>query len=178
MTPAMVLIQSGFVLVKTSNTFPTIEETVNVPHENAADLEDLQQLLAMHHVPEVVNIRLIHEHFDITDGEAMVFRDIALPADGTVEVMRATALESAQLHGTHFLVDSTAQLQASEYIPEPTMDISTCGSFIAAFVTIVVERKLQHKFGLKVKHHRGEVRVDRKEYAEEDGMMFDGRFVQ
>jgi hypothetical protein len=165
MTPAMVLIQRGFVSAKTYNALPTIEVAANVPHENAADLGDFQQLLAKHDVPEVVSIRLIHKHFDITDGEAMVFRDIALPAHGTVEVMRATAIASAQLHGAHFLVNSAAQLQAYEYTTEPTIDISEYGTFVAEFVQIVVERKLQHKFGLKLRHHReGEVKVDRKEF--------------
>jgi len=47
----------------------------------------------------------------------------------------------------------------------PTIDISEYGTFLAEFVKIVVERKLQHKFGLKIKHcHEGEVKVDRKEF--------------
>jgi hypothetical protein len=165
MTPAMVLIQRGFVSAKTYNALPTIKEAANVSHKNVADLEDLQQLLAKHNVPEVVSIRLVHKHFDIIDGEAMVFRHIALPAYGTVEVMRATAIASTQLHETHFLVNSAAQLQAYEYTTEPTIDISEYGTFVAEFVKIVVERKLQHKFGLKFKNHREEeVKVDRKEF--------------
>ena len=95
----------------------------------------------------------------------MVFRNISLLAHGTVEVMRATAIGSAQLHGTHFFVNSAAQLQAYEYATEPTIDISEYETFVAEFVKIVIERKLQHKFGLKLKHHRGEeVKMEGKEF--------------
>lgn len=95
----------------------------------------------------------------------MVFRDISLLAHGTVEVMRAAAIGSVQLHGTHSIVNSATQLQAYEYTTEPTVDISEYGTFVAEFVKIVVERKLQYKFGLELKHHRKEeVKVERKEF--------------
>lgn len=148
----MALIQKGFVSAHTYNSLPTIQEAANFPQEHAADLGDLQQLLAKHDVPESVTIRLIHRHYDIADGEAMVFRDIALPAHGTVEVMRATSIVSAQLYGKNFFVGSTAQLQAYEYTTDSTIDISEYGTFVAEFVKILVERKLQRKFGLKIKH--------------------------
>ncbi len=165
MASAKELIERCFVSAKTYNSLPTIEVAAEIPHEHAADLKALQQLLAKHGVPEVVSIRLIHKHFDITDGQAMVFRDIEIPAHGTVEVMRATAVASAQLHGTHFLVNSTAQLQAYEYTTTSTIHMSEFESFIVDFVQDVVERKLQHKFGLRLKHRReGEVKADRKEF--------------
>ncbi|OBT53272.1 hypothetical protein VE04_06335 [Pseudogymnoascus sp. 24MN13] len=161
----MALIEEGFVSANTYNSLPTIQEAADVPREYAADLGYLQRLLARHNVPESISIRLIHRHYDIADGEAMVFRDIALPAHGTVEVMRATSIASAQLHGKNFLVSSAARLQAYEYATEPTIDLSTYETFIAEFVETVVHRKLQHRFGLKV-NHRGkiEVKADQKEF--------------
>ena len=161
----MALIQKGFVSANTYNSLPAIQEAAHFPQEYAADLKDLQRLLTKHDVPESVSIRLIHRHYDITDGEAMVFRDIALPAHGTVEVMRSTSIVSAQLHGKNFLVNSAAQLQAYEYTTDTTIDISEYGIFIAEFVEFVVERKLQHKFGLKINHRsKIDARVDRKEF--------------
>ncbi|KFZ08453.1 hypothetical protein V502_09344 [Pseudogymnoascus sp. VKM F-4520 (FW-2644)] len=161
----MALIQEDFVSANTYNSLPTIQEAVNVPREHAADLGHLQQLLAGHNVPESISIRLIHRHYDIADGEAMVFRDIELPAHGTVEVMRATPIASAQLHGMNFLVSSTGRLQAYEYTNDTTIDLSEYETFITEFVKIVVERKLQHKFGLKINHHRQiEIKADRKEF--------------
>ncbi|KFY79313.1 hypothetical protein V499_01693 [Pseudogymnoascus sp. VKM F-103] len=161
----MALIQEGFVSADTYNSLPTIQEVADVPQEYAADLEHLQELLARHNVPESISIRLIHRHYDIADGDAMVFRDIALPAHGTVEVMRATPIASAQLHGKNFFVSSTAQLQAYEYTTETTVGLSEYETFIAEFVEIVVQRKLQHKFGLKINHRSEmEVKADQKEF--------------
>ncbi|KFZ17262.1 hypothetical protein V501_01839 [Pseudogymnoascus sp. VKM F-4519 (FW-2642)] len=161
----MALIEEGFVSANTYNSLPTIQEAADVPREYAADLGYLQRLLARHNVPESISIRLIHRHYDIADGEAMVFKDIALPAHGTVEVMRATSIASAQLHGKNFLVSSAGRLQAYEYATEPTIDLSAYETFIAEFVETVVHRKLQHRFGLKVNHHsKIEVKADQKEF--------------
>ncbi|KFY28612.1 hypothetical protein V493_02840 [Pseudogymnoascus sp. VKM F-4281 (FW-2241)] len=161
----MALIQKDFVSAVTYNSLPTIQEVANVPQQHATDIRDLRLLLAKHEVPESVSIRLIHRHYDIADGEAMVFRDVTLPAHGTVEVMRATPIAAAQFHGMNFLVSSASQLQAYEYTTEATVDISKYGTFIAEFVEIVVERKLQHRFGLSINHcSEIVVRTDRTEF--------------
>lgn len=161
----MALIQKGFVSANEYNSLPTIQEAANFPRKYAADLGDLQQLLAKHDVPKSVSIRLIHRHYDIADGEAMVFRDVALPAYGTVEVMRARPIVSAQLHGKNFLVSSADQLQAYEYTADATIDISEYGTFVEEFVKVVAERKLHLKFGLKMNHRsKKDVRVNRKEF--------------
>jgi hypothetical protein len=161
----MALIKRDFVSAKTYNSFPTIKEAANVPKEHAEDLKYLQRLLAKHEVPESVGIRLIHRHYEISEGEAMVFRNIALPAHGTIEVMRATPIASGQLHGKNFFVTPGARLHAYEYTTKATIDLSEYKLFIAEFVEIVVQRKLNHKFGLKINHHsEGEVKTDRKEF--------------
>lgn len=161
----MALIQKDFVSASAYNSLPTIQEAANVPRDYAADLGHLQRLLAKHNVSKSVSIRLIHRHYDISNGEAMVFREITLPAHGTVEVMRATPTASTQLHGKNFFVSSTAQLQAYEYTTETTIELSEYGTFVAEFVETVVERKLQHKFGLKINHaSKIEVKADQKEF--------------
>ncbi|KFY37212.1 hypothetical protein V495_07295 [Pseudogymnoascus sp. VKM F-4514 (FW-929)] len=161
----MALIKKDFVSAHTYNSLPTIKEAANVPREYAEDLGYLQRLLAKHDVPASVGIRLIHRHYEIAEGEAMVFRNIELPAHGTVEVMRATPIEAAQLYGKNFFVGFAARLQAYEYTSETTVDLSEYKTFIAEFVEIVVRRKLQHKFGLKINHRsEAEVKTDRKEF--------------
>ncbi|KFY29862.1 hypothetical protein V494_08421 [Pseudogymnoascus sp. VKM F-4513 (FW-928)] len=184
----MELIQKSFVSADTYNSLPTIQEAANSPEKYAADLVYLQRLLAKHNVPKSVSIRLIHRHYDIADGDAMVFRNIALPAHGTVEVMRATPATSTQLHGIvevmratpatstqlHGIlvclklacISSAGQLQAYEYTTDTTIDISEYGTFVAEFVEIVIERKLQHKFGLKINDYNSKigVSVSQKEF--------------
>lgn len=161
----MAQIQTGFVSAHEYNSLPTIQEAANIPREYAADLRHLQELLARHNVPQSVSIRLIHRHYNIASGEAMVFRDIALPAHGTIEVMRATPIASTQLYGKNFFVSSATRLQAYEYTTEATVDLSEYETFIVEFVKIVVERKLQHKFGLKINHDiKTEVKTDQKEF--------------
>jgi hypothetical protein len=108
MTLAIVLIERGFVSVKTYNTLLTIEEVANVLHENATDLEDLRQLLTKYNVLEVVDIRLIYKHFNITNSEAIVFRDIALLVYSIVKVIRVIVIASARLYKTYFLINSIA----------------------------------------------------------------------
>ncbi|KFY12298.1 hypothetical protein V492_03966 [Pseudogymnoascus sp. VKM F-4246] len=63
-------------------------------------------------------------------------------------------------------VTSTSQLQAYEYTTDTTIDISEYGTFVAEFVEIVIERKLQHKFGLKINDYNSKigVSVSQKEF--------------
>jgi hypothetical protein len=48
-------------------------------------------------------------------------------------------------------VDEHGSLQAYEYINSEVMDMYTYAAFITEFCAYVVERGLQHKFGLKLK---------------------------
>lgn len=68
-----------FVPSGTYNTLPLIEQVAGAPEDHAQDLQDLRELLNKHNVPKGVSVRLIHKHFDTTDGEVMVLTKFLSP---------------------------------------------------------------------------------------------------
>jgi hypothetical protein len=135
------------------SSLPLIEEVQHVPSTNLSDLADLRALLTQHQVPLGISIRLIHKHYDVDDGEVMIFEDVAVPEYGSVKVMHPVKLPiKSSLHGTHFFVDQKGSLQAYEYSRLPAPDLSDYQPFLRDFCRIVVERGLQMKYGLKLQY--------------------------
>ncbi|KAI0098050.1 hypothetical protein GGR51DRAFT_552715 [Nemania sp. FL0031] len=141
-----------FVLHSTYNTLPLITQVAEVPNDHSQDLQDLRDMLNKHNVPKGVSVRLIHKHFDITEGEVMVFDKIPVPGYGVVQIMKPTVRpNNHQLRGIHYFVDDNASLQAYEYGNYEVPDMSGFESFLAEFCSLVSKRGLQHKFGLKLR---------------------------
>lgn len=83
----------------------------------------------------------------------MIFEDITIPEFGSVKVMHQVKLPiKSSLHGTHFFVDQQGSLQAYEYSCLPMSDLSDYQPFLHDFCQIVVERRLQIKYGLKLQY--------------------------
>jgi len=51
------------------NTLPYINEVTQIPHDNAADIADLKQLLVKYKLLENVRIKLVYIHFKLEEGE-------------------------------------------------------------------------------------------------------------
>ena len=143
----------SFVPSSTYNTLPSISQVAEAPKDHSQDLQDLRELLKKHKVPKGVSVRLIHKHFDTNAGEVMVFDKIAVPEHGFVQIMKPVVpLNSSQLQGIHYLVSENASLQAYEYGKCEVPDLSGFESFLAEFCSLVSDRGLQRKFGLKLQH--------------------------
>lgn len=96
---------------------------------------------------------MIHKHFDIKDGEAMMIKTLDIPKHGSVSVLRPLEIAAtpSQLHGVHYFVNADGLLQAYEYSPLAAVpDMSNFGPFLVEFCRTVIERGLQHKLGLKL----------------------------
>ncbi|KAK4169909.1 hypothetical protein QBC43DRAFT_340462 [Cladorrhinum sp. PSN259] len=140
-----------FVSSNTYNTLPFISQVAGAPQDRSQDLQDLRELLNKYNVPKGVSIRLIHKHFDTTEGEVMVFDKISVPGHSTVQIMKPIVPPySNQLRGIHYFVDDNASLQAYEYGNCEVPDMSRFEGFLAEFCSLVAERGLQRKFGLKL----------------------------
>ncbi|GJD04213.1 hypothetical protein ColKHC_13038 [Colletotrichum higginsianum] len=140
-----------FVPSSTYNTLPLISQVAGAPTDHSQDLQDLRELLNKHNVPEGVSVRLIHKHFDTTEGEVMVFDKIPVPGHGFVQIMKPIVPPNGnQLRGIHYFVDDNGSLQAYEYGNHDAPDMSGLQSFFAEFCSLVSERGLQRKFGLKL----------------------------
>ncbi|KAI0403528.1 hypothetical protein F4802DRAFT_599123 [Xylaria palmicola] len=130
-----------FVPSSTYNTLPLIRQVAGAPTDHSQDLQDLRELLSKHNVPKGVSVRLIHKHFDTTEGEVMVFDKIPVPGHGVVQIMKPIVpLNSNKLRGIHYFVDANASLQAYEYSNYEVPDISGFESFLAEFCGLVSER--------------------------------------
>lgn len=142
-----------FVLSSTYNTLPLISQVAKAPEDHTQDLEDLRELLNKHNVPKGVSVRLIHKHFDTTEGEVMVFDKIPVPGHGVAQIMKPIVPPNDnQLRGIHYFVDDNASLQAYEYGNFEVPDMSSFEPFLAEFCSLVSEPGLQRKFGLKLQH--------------------------
>lgn len=147
----MAPLKEGFISAATYNSLPYISEVSGVPVDHCSDLRELRALLVKYHVPNSVCIRLIHKHFDINAGEAIVVNTLDIPNHGAVAVLRPTEIAATpELHGLHFLVDANGQLQPYEYSSLPCPDVTGLEPFFTEFCRLVVERGLQRKLGLKI----------------------------
>lgn len=127
-----------FVPSSTYNTFPLISQVAGAPTDHSQDLQDLRELLSKHNVPKGVSVRLIHKHFDTTEGEVMVFDKIPIPGQGVVQIMKPIVPpNSNQLRGIHYFVDANASLQAYEYGNYEVPDMSGFEPFLAEFCSLV-----------------------------------------
>lgn len=148
----------------TYNKLPHVGDVRDAPVDHAQDLKDLGELLIKHQVPKNVVIRLIHKHFDTKDGEVMVFETIDIPGHGKVKTMQpvATADNKALLRGINFFVNDEGRPQAYEYgrYDLPELDIE---SFLDDFCSMVVQRGVQHKFGLSI---RSDDQIERVAWTE------------
>jgi hypothetical protein len=148
----MDILKDTFIPFSTYNTLPHISEVNQVPEVCSTDLEDLRGLLAKHKVPRGVSIRLVHKHFDVQDGEVMMFKNVVLPSLDTVQAMRPIqSTNVSNLRGIHFFVDQDGKLQAYEYSTAEVPNLSKFGEFLAEFCCMVTKRGLQRKLGLKMK---------------------------
>ncbi|KAI1740508.1 hypothetical protein F4680DRAFT_465135 [Xylaria scruposa] len=148
----MALLKDTIILPEEYNKLPDISNVKDVPKDNLQDLEDLRTLLTKHNVPSTVSVRLIHKHFDIEDREVMVFKYATVPQYGTLQCMRPVdASSESKLRGIHYYVTDTGVLQAYEYTTNRGSDLCGYDSFLGEFCDLVVQRGLQHKFGLKFK---------------------------
>jgi len=148
----MPVLKNSFVSATTYNSLPHISEASRIPTEQAEDLQNVLALLTKYHVPTNICVRLIHKHFDLNAGEAMVVQRLDIPNHGAVSILRPVEIAAApELHGVHFFVGANGALEAYEYSPAPPPpDMSGLQPFFAAFGKLVVERGLQHKLGLKI----------------------------
>lgn len=133
------------------NSLPHIREVSSIPKDETEHLEMLRSLLTKYHIPNNISIRLIHKHFDINPGEAMMIKTLDVPEFGPVSILRPTEIPTDNtLTGLHFFVDDDGLLQAYEYCSLPTMDTSGLEPFFSEFCQTVIEHGLQKKFGLKI----------------------------
>ncbi|CEF73937.1 hypothetical protein FGSG_01752 [Fusarium graminearum PH-1] len=133
------------------NSLPHISDVSEAPKTHASDLIELRALLFKHDVPASVSVRLIHKHFNVVEGEVMAFKQVSAPPFGDVVVMRPEhAIQDLPLHGLNYFVDSDGMLQAYEYTTDETMNMVPYSSFLAEFCSLVVQKGLQLKFGLKL----------------------------
>ncbi|KAM3456668.1 hypothetical protein MY3296_001623 [Beauveria thailandica] len=147
----MATLIDNLVSSSTYNTLPLISQVAAAPKDQSDDLRDLRQLLHKHNVPKGVSVRLIHKHFDTSDGEVMVFDKISVPGHGFVKIMKPTVPpKNHQLRGIHYFVDEDASLQAYEYSVCDLPDMTGFEPFFTDFCDVVLERGLQRKFGLKL----------------------------
>lgn len=147
------LLKDDFLPLSTYNGLPNIRDVAHVPESHSEDLAHLQSLLDNHDLSAKVSIKLVHIHFPLHEGEIMAFNNINVVPYGPIPILGPTkpAEGTSKFYGSHYLVDSSGQLQAWEYMTTPGPDMSQHASFISEFCHAIVQRGLQHKFGLSLK---------------------------
>jgi hypothetical protein len=161
----MAIIKSDILPADIYNTLPYINDVTQIPHDNAADIADLKQLLVKYQLPENVRIKLVHIHFKLGKGEVFAARDVHIPEHGNVNIMQAIpASQHDSLYGYHFYVDEDGNLSAYEYMEAPGPDISEQRAFLDEFCQMIKDRGLQHKLGLSIRHAKEDESTYELEY--------------
>jgi len=161
----MAILKNDILPADVYNTLPHIDDVTQIPHDNAADITDLKQLLVKYKLPDNVRIKLVHIHFKLKEGEVFAARDVKIPKQGTVNIMQAIPVsQHAPLYGYHFYVDKEGNLSAYEYMEAPGPDISEQRAFLEEFCQLVQDRGLQHKLGLSIRHAENDESTNELEY--------------
>ncbi|OBT47643.1 hypothetical protein VE00_02915 [Pseudogymnoascus sp. WSF 3629] len=147
------LLKDDFLPISAYNSLPNIRDVSDVHETNSEDLTHLQSLLDKHDLSAKVSLKLVHIHFPLHEGEIMAFNNINVDPHGPIPVLGPIkpAESTSKFYGSHYLVDSSGQLQAWEYMTAPGPDMSQYASFISEFCQAIIQRGLQHKFGLSLK---------------------------
>ncbi len=148
----MALFKDDFLPSSVYNTLPNIREVSDVHQTHSADLSHLQSLLDKYDLSAKVCIKLVHIHFKLEEGEIMAFGDVNVPPHGPIPILGPTKPGPAsKFYGSHYLVDEFGQLQAWEYMTTEGPDMSGQSAFVRDFCHAIIQRGLQHKFGLSLK---------------------------
>lgn len=135
------------------NQLPFIHDMEHVAETYAEDLAHLRKLLDVHDMPASVNIKLMHIHFHLREGEILAVHELDAPPYGKIPFLEPMALDTAGqiYYGCNYVVDGSGHLQAFEYTTiEGGPDLAAHAAFVAEFCAAVVQRGLQHKFGLAI----------------------------
>ncbi|KAJ4321989.1 hypothetical protein N0V84_005036 [Fusarium piperis] len=119
----------------------------------ADELDHLRYLLDKYALPASVCIKLIHIHFYLSKGEILAVREFSAPPHGHIPFLAPmTPDATTKVYGCHYLVDAAGDLQTFEYTTaEGGVDLAAYPEFVAEFCKAVVQRGMQHTFGLVIK---------------------------
>jgi hypothetical protein len=163
------------------NRLPHVDDVSSVPDEYYKDRDELRALLAKHDLPDWVSVRLIHKHFDAHDGEIMVFRAVSVPAAGDIRIMGPMKCAASAVRGFNYRVGNDKRFYPYEYtsIDIPSIDTSKYEFFFEEFADLVVERKMQEKWGLKIGFPGDHKNWNEFEFGSRRStfMIPDGRFI-
>jgi len=102
-------------------------------------------------VDTIFSVHLVHKHFDVAEGQVMVYETIHSLDHPTIQVCSPRRIEiGAGLRGKYFLAVTGRTMKAYEYTSDPLPDTSKYIDFIAAFSHLIVEREVERVFALTV----------------------------
>ncbi|KAF5137713.1 hypothetical protein E5D57_001492 [Metarhizium anisopliae] len=134
------------------NRLPFIHDMGHVAETYADHLNYLRNLMDTHDMPPSVCVKLIHIHFHLNNGEILAVRELNAPPHGKIPFLQPTTPDVAgNVYGCNYIVDDAGDLQAFEYTTtEGGPDLVAYPAFVAEFCAAVVQRGMQHKFGLAI----------------------------
>ncbi|KAK2609206.1 hypothetical protein QQS21_002288 [Conoideocrella luteorostrata] len=134
------------------NRIPFIHDMGHVAETYADDLNYLRNLLNVHNMPTSVCVKLIHIQFHLNEGEILAVRELNAPPHGKIPFLEPVIHHVAgKTYGCNYIVDDSGDLQAFEFTTiEGGPDLAAYPAFVAEFCAAVVNRGVQHKFGLSI----------------------------
>jgi hypothetical protein len=134
------------------NSLPTVTEA----HDLAQNLEHVRKalvsIISSFGLGDYFGVRLIHKHFDVFEGENMVFRHTKVEGVCEAVVMGPVLIDTAStFQGKHFLVDRSGPLVPYEYTNNGSTDISQYPEFASAFAKAILDSSTSRVFGLVAK---------------------------
>lgn len=97
-------------------------------------------------------VKLIHIHFHLNEDEILAVRELNAPPYGKIPFLEPITPDVVgEAYGCNYVVDDSGDLQAFEYTTiEGGPDLAAYPAFVAEFCAAVVQRGMQHKFGLAI----------------------------
>jgi len=131
--------------------------TVDAAHDLSLDMiavhEELLGIINHFGLSDEFGVRLIHKHFDLVDGEAMVFRHVMVKDSCEAVIMGPLPISKAGvIEGKNFFIDvDSATLIPYEFTTKGGCDPSKYADFVHAVVQAVAGSEARNVFGLAAK---------------------------
>ena len=136
------------------NALPYVDEAHEVTLSREAEDARLQllQLISDHCLTEVFSLHLLHRHFDVPEGQVMVYVTVDGPDCPTYQIMGPQKPSGASsLRGRFFFAAPDGSMTAYEYSSDPQPDITQYRGFCSKFWGEVTRLGMQAVFALGVR---------------------------
>lgn len=131
------------------NMIPHIDDMKDAAANNAKAHAILLGIIAAHGLAEKFSVHLLHKHFNIIQGQVMVYETIKGKNHGDFILCSPRVPQKCpNMRGLYFKAAPDGNMIAYEFTTEPGADLSAYEDFVLEFAKVVMKLRVQDIFAL------------------------------